>query len=353
MSERTAQEIDLDARVTAILDRWRRPVLDAMRGAIDRPGIAHARLMRYHLGWEDAQGAAIESAAGKMLRPALCMLACEAIGGAPTRALPAAAAIELLHNFTLIHDDIEDQSDTRHGRTTLWRVAGIPQAINAGDGMFVLAQRTLLEIERHGVSAAATLEASRRLNDACVALCEGQYADLTFESRSDVTVAEYETMIRGKTASLVAASAAIGALAGVDDPAVADAFGRYGFALGFAFQIEDDLLGLWGDPKHTGKSVWTDLLSRKKSFPVVYAFDALADNERRELGHIYTIRDSDEATLRRALSLIESSGGRQASAATAARWSSEAVELIAALPMSGAQRDDFEALARFAAHRRA
>ena len=150
MSETTA-DIDAEARVASIVARYREPVLDGMRTALDRPGVEHVRRMRYHLGWEDAEGRAITAQAGKMLRPALCLLCCEGVGGDARRALPAAVAIELLHNFTLIHDDIEDESETRHGRPTLWRVAGVAQAINAGDGMFALAQRTLLDLSSTGV----------------------------------------------------------------------------------------------------------------------------------------------------------------------------------------------------------
>ena len=183
--------------VENILTRYRRPVLDAMRAALDRPTIGHISLMRYHLGWEDAAGNAIDATGGKMLRPAFCLLACEAVGGDMSRALSAAAAMELLHNFTLIHDDIEDSSDMRHGRVTLWRRVGIPLAINAGDGMFVLAQRTLLDMASAGVPAERVLEAAKVLDEASVILCEGQHADISFESRHKVSLAEYEAMIAG------------------------------------------------------------------------------------------------------------------------------------------------------------
>ncbi len=254
-------------RVERVLSRFRDGVVGAMRAALDRPGVRHIGLMRYHLGWQDAEGRKTPPSGGKMIRPALCLLSCEAVGGDAARAMPAAAALELLHNFTLIHDDIEDSSDTRRGRETLWRVAGLPQALNVGDGMFVLAQRTLLGMADAGVPADRVIDAARTLDDACVALCEGQHADIEFEQRAEVSLAEYEAMIAGKTAALLGASMAIGAIAGGADAATVEAMGECGRLLGLAFQVQDDVLGIWGESAVTGKPVADDIRSRKKSFP--------------------------------------------------------------------------------------
>jgi geranylgeranyl diphosphate synthase type I len=223
------------ARVDSIVARFRSPVLRTMHEALDRPGIEHVGLIRYHLGWQDAAGAPTEGRAGKMLRPTLCALCCEAVGGDARQGVHAAAAIELLHNFTLIHDDIEDRSETRHGRPTLWKMAGVAQAINAGDGLFAISQRTLLSMADDGVPPDRVLAAARRLNETCVELCEGQHADLSFESRPAVSLAEYASMVRGKSAVLIAAAAAIGAVAGDATDQAVDALSRYGLALGYGF----------------------------------------------------------------------------------------------------------------------
>ncbi|HYM14793.1 MAG TPA: polyprenyl synthetase family protein [Dehalococcoidia bacterium] len=341
------------ARVAAVLSRHRDPVLSAMRAALELPGISHVALMRYHLGWADAVGAPLSPAGGKMLRPALCMLACEAVGGDPSRAVAAAAALELVHNFTLIHDDIEDASDTRHGRQTLWRVAGIPQAINAGDGMFVLARRTLLAMADAGVPDRRVLDAARLLDDACVLLCEGQYADIGFETRAEVTLPQYEAMIAGKTAALLGASAAIGALAGDADVATVTAFGECGRLLGFAFQIQDDVLGIWGEGAVTGKPVADDIRSRKKSFPIVYAFDHLPADERATLQRIYTAASVAESDVTRVLALLDEAGARAAATAAAARWAAAAIAAVRPLPLAPAPRTDLEALASFLVYRQA
>ncbi|MDP9238622.1 MAG: polyprenyl synthetase family protein [Chloroflexota bacterium] len=348
------------ARVEALLSRYKDPVVAAMRAALDRPG-EHLRLMRYHLGWEDAAGNQTPVDSGKMLRPALCLLCCEAVGGGAARAMPAAAALELLHNFTLIHDDIEDASDTRHRRATLWRVAGVPRAINAGDGMFVLAQRTLLGLADTGLAPPRVLEAARVLDEACVVLCEGQHADISFETRTRVTLGEYEAMIGGKTAALLGAAAAIGAIAGGADDATAVALGECGRRLGMAFQIQDDVLGIWGESDVTGKPVADDIRSRKKSFPVVYAFDHLSADRLAQLERIYahdrtleqgaktgvvSVDDVDAV-----LSLLESIGARAAATAEAERWSRSALAVLAPLKLEPERRSELEALASFFVHR--
>jgi geranylgeranyl diphosphate synthase type I len=340
-------------RVDGVMSRYRGDVVEAMRAALDRPGVEHIGLMRYHLGWEDAAGRAITHTGGKMLRPALCLVCCEAVGGDAARAMPAAAAIELIHNFTLIHDDIEDGSDTRHGRPTLWRVAGLPQALNAGDGMFVVAQRTVLGLSDVGVAADRVIDAARVLDDACVALCEGQHADIGFEKRAEVSLAEYEAMIAGKTAALLGASMAIGAIAGGADAATVAALGACGRLLGLAFQVQDDVLGIWGEADVTGKPVADDIRSRKKSFPVVYAFDHLDGDRLARLRGIFSSAEMSEGDIATVLALIEMSGAREAATAEAERRAAAAIDAIAWLQLEGERRRDIEALAAFFVHRSA
>jgi geranylgeranyl diphosphate synthase type I len=353
----TARAIQLEARnaarVDAVLSRYRDPVMAAIRAALDRPG-EHLRLMRGHFGWDGAASDGHTPGPGKMLRPALCLLCCEAGGGALSRAVPAAAALELVHNFTLIHDDIEDASDFRHSRPTLWREAGVARAINAGDGMFVLAQRTLLGLADAGVTPERVLDAARVLDDACVALCEGQHADLSFEGRTMVSLAEYEAMIGGKTAALLGASAEIGAIAGGADDATATALGECGRRLGMAFQIQDDVLGIWGEPGATGKPAGDDIRSRKKSFPIVYASDHLAPSRRSELATLYASgqeEDVSESGVETALALLESVDSRGAATAEADRWARSAIAALEPLDLDPEARKDLTALAAFFVHR--
>ena len=226
-------------------------------------------MMRYHMGWEDKEGNPEEAPKGKRIRPLLTLLSCQAAGGNPEEALPAAAAVELLHNFSLLHDDIEDRSLTRRHRPTVWSWAGEAQAINTGDAMFVLAHLAMLRLRRRAIAPNRVLDAMQIFDETCQRLTEGQYLDMRFETRKEVTLDEYMLMISGKTAALLSASALLGAI--IADSPDAEAFRVFGYEMGLSFQIEDDILGIWGREALTGKSTTGDIITRKKTLPVLYA----------------------------------------------------------------------------------
>ncbi|NUS43228.1 MAG: polyprenyl synthetase family protein [Mycobacteriaceae bacterium] len=229
------------------------------------------RLMAgYHLGWWDAAGAEYAAARGKAIRPAVVLAAAAACGGDESAAGVAAAAAELFHNFTLVHDDVMDADATRRGRPTVWRVWGVGNAILVGDALHAGATQLLAQTLPPASAAAAVA----RLADTAIELCRGQYEDCAFERVAAVGVDDYMRMAMGKTGTLVGCAAALGAVcAGADSATVAamDAFGR---RLGVAFQITDDILGIWGDPAVTGKPTGSDLARRKQSLPIVLALAA-------------------------------------------------------------------------------
>jgi geranylgeranyl diphosphate synthase type I len=265
-----------NGELSGFIGAWLPQIEAEMRAVLvggDEPVDAHYGMMRYHLGWSDAAFRPGSFPTGKRLRPILCLLACSEVGGDPAQALPAAAALELLHNFSLIHDDVEDGDELRHHRPTVWKLWGVPQAINAGDGMYALAYAALQRLADRGVKAKPALSVFERFTRTCLALTEGQYLDIRFEERTQVTVDEYLRMIQGKTAALIAASVAIGALLGGASPAQQTDLLRFGQAMGLAFQIQDDVLGIWGDPSVTGKAAGNDILRRKKSLPLLYALN--------------------------------------------------------------------------------
>ncbi len=220
-------------------------------------------MLAYHLGWRD------DGVHGKRLRPLITLLCTSALGGSVISALPAALAIEFLHNFTLIHDDIEDRSPLRHGRETLWMRWGEAQAINAGDALFSIAQMAILDLEE-ATSQRVTIQTTRRFNQTCLQLTRGQYLDIAFENEDNISLETYIDMIHGKTAALIAFSAAASGLVTESKQTVIDHLETFGKSLGLAFQIQDDSLGIWGDPKVTGKSIASDLLAKKKTLPVLF-----------------------------------------------------------------------------------
>lgn len=290
----------LDAYFTEYL-----PAVEAEMLAIITDGLRgehrYTAMIHHHMGWQP-DGSPIPGAAGKRIRPVLVLLAAEAAGGNWRAALPFAAAVELIHNFSLLHDDIQDRSPTRRGRPTVWTQWGEAHAINAGDALFAYAFRAL---HRATLPAERILAAHDLLSATCIHLTQGQDADMDFEQRDTVTVDEYLAMIEGKTAALLAACAELGALAAGADVATRRAFFDYGRHVGLAFQLRDDILGIWGDSAATGKSAATDIETRKKTLPVLYALD-----RSPELRQMY-ITPLTAESVPSAIALIEATGARQ------------------------------------------
>ncbi len=264
-------------------------------------------MLRYHLGWVDEAFRPAQVYAGKRLRPCFLLLACEAQGGPWRAALPAAAAIELLHNFTLIHDDIEDHDERRRGRPTLWTLWGVPQAINAGDALFALAYQAMLKLDAGPLPPAQIVLALRRYSEAILYITEGQCFDLAFEAQEEVAEAPYLQMIERKTAALLGLACELGGLLAGAAEARREALREFGVALGMAFQMQDDVLGLWGDPARTGKPIGSDLRRRKKTLPILHGM-AHSSALRELLTH--PDQEMDEAQVARALDLLAGTGSR-------------------------------------------
>ena len=244
---------------------------DELQQAVARvkvPGIEEYHLMlAYHMGWEGEHAGPV--ARGKRIRPLLVLLTAGAAKCDWKKALPAAAAVELIHNFSLIHDDIQDGSDQRRGRPTVWKLWGTAQAINSGDAMFALAHLTVFELVNTTNEHTAFLGA-RMLQETCLELTKGQYLDMSYETQSKLTIDDYWPMVSGKTAALLATCTELGALVAGANEKIRASYRQFGRSLGLAFQVQDDLLGIWGDAALTGKSAESDLLTGKKSLPVLY-----------------------------------------------------------------------------------
>src|SRR5260221_7558578 len=223
-------------------------------------------MLAYHMGWI-GEGAGPE-VTGKRIRPLLVLLTTASCGADWQSALPAAAAVELVHNFSLVHDDIQDNSPKRRGRDTVWTKWGAPMAINAGDALFVLSNQAIIDLKENYL-AEVVVKAAELLHNACLDLTRGQYLDMSYEERKDLSIEDYWPMISGKTSALLIACCQIGALLGGADKEKREAYRSFGHYIGLAFQVQDDILGIWGNEKLTGKSAASDLVEGKNSLPVL------------------------------------------------------------------------------------
>jgi geranylgeranyl diphosphate synthase type I len=224
-------------------------------------------MLTYHMGWT-GEGAGPE-ATGKRIRPLMVLLTTAACGAEWLHAISAAAAVELVHNFSLVHDDIQDNSEKRRGRTTTWKIWGMPLAINVGDALFVMSNQAMMDLSDR-YPAEIIVKAAAVLHDTCLDLTRGQFLDISYEERNDLGVEDYWPMIAGKTAALLSACCHIGSILGNVDESKQDAYRSFGHAVGLAFQVQDDILGIWGNETITGKSAAGDLLEGKKSLPVLH-----------------------------------------------------------------------------------
>lgn len=311
---------DTEAEILQVVDAVDGP---ATRGLYD--------MVRYHLGLDGPTGLS-----GKRLRPLLGLLAYASIAGDHRRALPGAAAVELGHNFSLVHDDIEDRDVERRHRAALWTVYGVGQAINAGDTLFVLSRLALHRLTDLGFSDRKVLRLMRLYDDTCLALCEGQYLDIrASDSGSGMSVDGYYDMIGRKTAALIAASVEAGALLATDDQAVVDAYRAFGWALGLAFQVNDDVLGIWGQEQVTGKEP-SDLAKRKQTLPVLYALEHAAPGDRQRLLELYGRPEPTADEVAEARSILERSGALDYARAEARRFRDEALAALDATGVVGA-----------------
>lgn len=324
------------------------PMLHAM---VDRLDPAIRLVVSYHLGWCDEHGHPLNSNGGKAVRPALALLAAEASGAEPEAALPGAVAVELVHNFSLVHDDLMDRDARRRHRPTVWALWGDAIAVLAGDAMLSLAHEALLDCNSPHASSAQTVIAI-----ATRELIRGQVADTAFENRSDVTLDECLAMAYGKTAALMVASAETGAVLAGAPPSVREALGAYGGHIGLAFQLVDDLLGIWGRPEVTGKPVYSDLRSRKKTLPVTWTIENGGPAGRELAAWL-----ADEARARAATDdelceiagLIERGGGRAWASEEAHRRVALGIDALARAGIAPGPASELAALAHNVVDRQA
>ena len=328
-SEFTRLLTDIEAEMRSVLD--------------ERDG--HARplyeQLAYHLGLDQSDGPR-----GKRIRPLLGLLAYQSLDGEYRAALPGAAAVELGHNFSLVHDDIEDGDRERRHRPTLWAIWGIPLAINAGDALFALSRLALYRLLDDGFSERRVLALMRVYDETCLALCEGQFLDISFERQTDVGVDAYLEMIGKKTAALLGASVQSGAILATDDPATVEAYRRFGYDLGLAFQMADDVKGTFWSASQSGKPASGDVRRRKKTLPVVWALEHAGADDAARLRELYAPADTplDDDQVAEVLAILDRSGARDHALAEARRHRDLALGGVDGLPIPEERRAQLRAV---------
>ncbi|MEU2585718.1 polyprenyl synthetase family protein [Streptomyces avermitilis] len=328
------------------LHRSRDAITPALRTALHLLDEETRHQAAYHLGWIEADGTPADRGGGKAVRPALALLSAQAAGAPAETGLPGAVAVELVHNFSLLHDDLMDGDEERRHRRTVWTLWGASGAILTGDALLALAQEVLLDCGLPTGAAAARLLA-RTTRD----LIRGQVQDVAFERRAHVPIEECVDMAAGKTGALLSASAAIGAVLAGAPVTTVDALALYGHQVGLAFQLTDDVLGIWGDPAVTGKSVHSDLRARKKSLPVTYALNQGGTVSVELATWLSAPGEPGEDELRRAADLVAAAGGRDWATAEAARRMALGEAALRGVDLDAAARDELIALGHFVVDR--
>ena len=330
-----------------MFQRYRTHINQALRVGLPRDGMAVYDMLRYYMGWVDMYGNPCTATEGKALRPTLCLFGCEAAGGTVDKAMPAAVALEFIHNFSLVHDDIQDLDETRHHRPTLWAAWGIPKALVAGNVLRVIADRSLECLLEEGIDFEQALALVGILTEAYLEMIEGQYLDISYEGRPDIALDDYLDMISKKTGALIRCAVNLGAAIGTTDEATIQAFRAFGRSLGYVFQIRDDVLGVWGDEEATGKPVGVDIRRKKNSLPVVYAMSQAAAGEKRLLDRIYQKERLDDDDVASVLDVMERVDVRGYAHSLAEEHSDMALEAISCVEMAADIRRETEDLVRF------
>ena len=338
-----ADNVHLKPELPLVLSRYK-DVLDlALKDAISDRRIFLYDMLRYCMGWSDAYGAPLETKKGKGIRPSLCLFTCDALGGDIEKALPAAVSLELIHNFSLIHDEIQDSDEIRHHRPTLWNVWGIPKALVAGNVMRVLADKSMSTMPSDH-SKLLTVSSSI-VSEACLEMIEGQYMDISFEGGDGISVDQYMKMISHKTGALLRSSVHIGAVIGSRGGRVAEIFREIGIKLGFMFQIRDDILGTWGETTSTGKPVGSDIRRKKNTLPIIHARETQAYQE--EISELYSLEFIEDHHVDRVLDILDATKAGHYCQGLVEDYALEVSKDIQDIGFSKNSREEFQALVSF------
>lgn len=285
-------------------------------------------------------------AGGKRLRPYLTVKACEAVGGIRGDAVPFAAALEVLHNFTLVHDDVMDNDDLRRGAPTVHKKWDVPLAILAGDLLFAKVFEFMSAYAPESMPPRSVVRCIHETSDATIILCEGQAMDVAFPDKTDVSEEEYIAMVGGKTSALFRACAKVGAIVGGGTDSQVEALGRFAWDAGVAFQIVDDILGITADEKELGKPIGSDIREGKKTIIVIHALENCTPEQRETLDRALGNEDATQGMIEAAKKVLDETGSVKYAREKAESYLASAFSMLDKVPVSTA-REDLRALVNY------
>ena len=333
--------------VPAILGSHRQDVEETLGDLVAVESQGLQTMLRYHLGMSDEYGNPISSNQGKRFRSSLCIFACKAVGGSIQKILPAAAAIELVHNFSLIHDDIQDNDLERRHRATLWALWGKPKALQAGNVMRTMADLVIQQLNKLYDDGEMVATCSRLLTAGYLETVEGQFLDLSYEGRTDIDTSKYLNMISKKTGALIRTSMNIGAVTGRGDKETIKALANCGEYLGYVFQVRDDYLGTWGSEAETGKAIGNDIMRRKNSLPVVHALEHADPTSRHRLQAIYQKEHLVDEDIQEILDIFGRVGTADYVKELAQKQADYAISALEDIKIDAELRNEFQELVEF------
>lgn len=340
-------------QVPSFFSRYQPSIDRALRAELERYDSEIRKTHRYHLGWANEEGQELVATQGKRLRPTMVLLGADAVDGDVQLAFPVATALELVHNFSLIHDDIEDRDRFRHHRPTVWVVWGDETAIVSGNSMLKIADRATRALLALGIDNTKSMQVRRTITEAYMRMIEGQFMDIDFETRASVSVEAYLSMIERKTGALIETSLYLGALVAGDEDtkiAVSEGLREAGYEFGRLFQIRDDVLGVWGSDE-TGKPVCGDIYKKKKSLPAIHALNASQGTASFEIQTIYRKPELDERDVETVLEIMTDCGTYDYCDLMSQKHWSAAAAIVDELDLNPGIRDDLFELGEYLVER--
>lgn len=351
-SENSWMYSDSEKRVTNIFSKYHAQVSSMMQHQFPNNETKINTMLKYFLGWTDSTGQLTNKPiSGKALRPILCVLACDAAGGNVEQVMPAAIPLELIHNFSLIHDDIQDKDELRHNRPTIWALWGNPKALIAGNNLRIIADITMNKLMETGVPTNKCLRVNSILTQACLEMIEGQYLDIKYEGETSLTKQLYLEMISKKTGALITAAINIGVILATENQNKLKAFNDFGKYLGAVFQITDDILGIWGKESKTGKPVGADIIRKKNSLPIILTNSNTTNKNQKIIENIYSKHTISNQDLNEILNIMEQSKTKERCLDLATTYCQKALSSIKNVSISEESRKDIESIALFLTQR--